>query len=1660
MESDDSLDGIRPPTGELPPDVWAANLIQQLDPSDSSEQAIQEPVADVSDEHELDEAAWEKKLAAARARADAEETHTEAPVLVAEPAGEAEAADDNDGIADETGPHETLTAEVPKQALESLIAESTPSPESMQIPAPEVAEAELFPESQKVPDSAVITAPGIAPADELLAQTREPEAPVVAPAAVEPVVATAMPATSFAELAPVVELLRAGRCILVAGPRLGPHPLAIRDVLARLVAALPSDDVREVWPVLQARPLSAAGFVARRLGDRFALSLAALGAGALPDVVAHLGALPFRGVITARVDDWFDRALVRDEVAPAQFTARDGAALRAHGKLPFVLKLLGDPARPETLAWSNEGLQTALADGELRAALAELWRTKSFVFVGFDAGDLEFSLITERFLAGVTPGETEHYALLPGVGALERDELFAAWRLRVLELPTESFVGAVAEAIASLEEQLPEDDDAAGWLALYAAQPTRKDAIERLDRLAVELREKGDLDGLLELTLARVDVEPEARRRGEALLQLARMFEYEADDAARALTALLAAYREDPSQADWHELQRISDAANGWDEVAGELGTIATLPARFRLELARKQERWADVVRTLDELAATPGEDASALKREAAELSAGRLDDRTAAIARYEALVVETPSDLGVLRALDLLYEAEGRQVEYLENLERQADATDDRHERAATYRRLALLWEDERGGATRAEQCWQTLLTIEPNAEDALRALERSYRAGRRFPALVEALRRRADLASLPMRAEIYCEIGSIYEHELGDQEKAIEAHLLAEQASPQHEPSLIALARLFDETGAWHSSVDRLIKRAKLMASPSDALPLYLRAGELAVARLDDPAQAETHYARALEIDPTNVPARVALAQLHTRAGAPLRSAKLLVEAVEHTTNHLERTQYLVDAAKLYEEVDDEVKATELYLLALELDPEHVFAGTRVADLLWRQGRWGELVPVLEMLTRKDAEPEEQLERLLRLARSARSAEQPDKAARAWARAADLAPSSLEAQRGHADTLLAGDDFAGALQSLERIFQYHVDALDAADRAKLFADLARCEVKLNAKESAREFVARALEADPAYRPALLLQADLSDADPQSLVEAKRALCVTAPPSEQVRLLDEIGDLYLKSLYDAQRAVGAWAEALELVPDDHRIMHKMLDAFVEDRAWPQALEVLERLIAAEKSDAVRAKYHHTAGLILRDELKDSSQAAAHLRAALDDDPELDRAARALEEVCKALGEWNELGRLYRRRLKTLGPESPENADNKNHERLRIWTELGDLCLRTLGEPQSAIAAFEAALSFDRENLDRQKQLADLYIEAGPDAIDKAVALHQTVLRREKSRVASYRALRALYAAMRERDRAFACSYALHFLKKGDADDARAVAELKERPLATARRPLDEQTWALALHPEEDRLIDHLFALVGPTIAAGHAQTHKLAGLNRKDAIEPDDRRSFSKALKYVTTTLDVAMPEAYERPEQRESVLFVNTVAGPELVPVFQLGAPLVGDRRREPEQVFELGRRGALLRPERLLRLAAPHPQQIAHVLDAAVALVYDAEGAPPTPQPELQRTVAGLKRALPQLQLEQVLAVGKKIRETGMRTDEAAVQWLQATDLTSIRVGYALVGDLETCARLVAADGRPTGCKSPTERLLDLIWSSVTEEMFLVRRHLGLQ
>jgi tetratricopeptide (TPR) repeat protein len=833
-----------------------------------------------------------------------------------------------------------------------------------------------------------------------------------------------------------------------------------------------------------------------------------------------------------------------------------------------------------------------------------------------------------------------------------------------------------------------------------------------------------------------------------------------------------------------------------------------------------------------------------------------------------------------------------------------------------------------------------------------------------------------------------------------------------------------------------------------------------LFHRAGELTAERLGESKSAEARFMRALELDHTHVPSMTALVEIYRKHGEFLKAAKLLVEAVPHTPNRLERTRLLVEAGEIYDGLEDKRKATHLYLDALAVDPEHVEAAERVSELLWHAERYQDLVPILEMLTRKEAQAPVQIERLVRLGRAAKALGLPDKVEKAYTRAAELDPTHREAQRGRAELLVQRGDWAEAQKALSKVFEYHVDDLPPSERVELFYQLGNAELKLDKKVDAKDWLARALELDPTHRPSLLLQMEFGEAKPESVIDAKKALLATADAEEKVRLLLEIGDLYLDKLEDPPLAVGAYREALELRPDDHKLLHKCLDVYVEQKQWAQSLEMLERLVAVEKSPTVRAKYRHAAGLICRDELGRTEQAAKMLSESLDDDPSLDRSAEALEELLKERQDWKELARYYRKALKRLGPDAPNNSDGHNEERLRIWSALGEVCLDKLGERASALAALEVALTFDRNNLERRKTLADLYVQAGPDSFDKAIVEHQVLLRAEKQRIISYRSLKHLYIQTGQREKAAACSYALTFLKKGEPDDAKHVAQLKAAPFNTARRAMNEEMWARLAHPDEDRFVGALFALIGPMLAASTAQPHKVVGLVRKEALQLDaaDARSYAKALRYATSIWGVGAPEIYARPEQKEAVQFVNCIDKTTMVPVWLLGAPLCGDKRPERELAFELGRRAAHLRPERLIRWLLGQPAQLAHLIDAAMSLATEIDEKREATG-ELAKTTQSIRRSLPPPQVDQVAALGRKLKQSSTRADSAALAWLQASDLTASRAGLVLGGDLEICARLLAADPAGPLTLAPTQRLLDLVWSSVTEEVFAVRKHLGL-
>ncbi|MFO0572725.1 MAG: tetratricopeptide repeat protein [Polyangia bacterium] len=1140
----------------------------------------------------------------------------------------------------------------------------------------------------------------------------------------------------------------------------------------------------------------------------------------------------------------------------------------------------------------------------------------------------------------------------------------------------------------------------------------------------------------------------------------------------------------------------------------------------------RRASNWTDLIALLDDKAAAlegagDAEGGLRARREAAQLHTEHTTERKASIARWEAVekaAAET-KDVRVeaLRALEKLYTAEGGlSDQYLGTLEALADHVPSDKERLTLYRRLVAEHEELPGHTAQAEACLEKILRVDAGAEDAYRGLSRLYRQEKKWPELISTLTRHAaHAASRADTVATWAALAKVHEVDVpaGDAEKlraeakaAIAAWQKVLEVEPEHGGAIEALARLFQATEQHEEAVRMLVKRAHLIDDKSTKVGLYNEAARICRGRLGQPQAAEEHFVRALEILPDHVPTAAALADLYRERGEPLRAAKLFAEAAGHTQNRIGKIKFLVEAAHQHLGVEDRERAGELFKQALELDPESADAAQGAVELYLQAGQHEQAVPLLEILTRKEAEPSVTVVRLCRLGQAALLSGLRDKARRAYRRALELVPTHLQALRGLIPLLMETGQFVDAKQACETALREHEASLLPGERAELLATLGAAEHKLGHDEAAGTALYKALEIDPLHPGALQALRQMDSLPPTEKLACRQALLrvllgqsgefSTSSPGiaarsgsspalrdvsqERAALYSEIGDLLAGPLGQPEDAIAAYKDGLALMPGSLTILHKLLEVYGASRMWAEAAGVLEDLVEGEKKESRRARFKQTAALIYRDELGDLPRALKLFHSALDDDSSLVKCLDAIEALATELDDPKELLRAYQRKIKALGPDGADTPKQRA-ERLRLWTALSRLCLQRLGDPQTGLAAFEVTVALEPANLDRQRQLAAIYsalgsnvgagkIGGGADLRDKAIEQHQKILVRHKGELASYRALKELYGQTGQRDKAQAVAAALQLLRQGEASDEELVRELRERPLRPATRPLSKELWRLLAHPEEDPRLSALFSLVLKVTLPGHGRPRAELGLGSRNRVDLSGAQFAPKALRYAFEMLDTESPEVYTRAEGRGSsdseaasepfrLLVALEKGTPGASPALcaELSPALLDGKRPEREALYEFGRIATLLRPERALRAVYPTAAQLGLIVDSALcaAGVGGAGGSA-----RVQETARGLKGALLQPAQEQLVRIARSLTEGQAPSgEEAAALWLGGSDLTAVRAGFLLCGDLETAALLLATDPPGASRQSPKQRLLELIHFSVTEECFTIRRHLGL-
>ncbi|HWU89823.1 MAG TPA: tetratricopeptide repeat protein, partial [Kofleriaceae bacterium] len=758
-----------------------------------------------------------------------------------------------------------------------------------------------------------------------------------------------------------------------------------------------------------------------------------------------------------------------------------------------------------------------------------------------------------------------------------------------------------------------------------------------------------------------------------------------------------------------------------------------------------------------------------------------------------------------------------------LETMVALIDINDDASVRRLTE--IAGAWQ-QLGRAYYAADCLERVLALAPADPHANEALELFYRANGEWSVLIDLLGRRAvHVANSRERAELFREMAVIYERELGDEGGALDAYREADRLAPDHPDVLEAIARLTPKVGDTSDgeTLEALERLARVETDPRARARALCRAAE--IAKLHDWDRAQALFERARTDDPDLVPAIDGLAVLLRDRGELSASIALLVEGADRPALAAERSRWLADAADFCVAIGDTDWAKQLYRDARKADPANHKAGVALVELCWDTGSLVELAPILDELCRSTDDPARLRTYLLQRSRVAAELGDRTGARMALTRAVDLDPHDLQSRRDLAAMLFEAEQWEKARAAIEGLLE-HEDALPPGEAVELHFRVARCAHELGDRETADRQAAITLALDPAHRGALLMRAELDAADPFALAANQLALANIAPAEEKAARFTSLGDRYTE-LGDRATAREMYREALQHRPGDHLLLTKFLNLVAEEGDWSYCLDLVERLIDTEQDPKVRARYRHLAAQISRDELDDHERATALLGQAVEDDPAAFGPADELEALLDRGEDQDELARFYYRRL-----EHVRNDEGRPGERLRLWDRLGELCLQ-LGRHDDAVVAFEVALTLAPDDFERRQRLADLY--AGDPARDRdAIAQHQLVLRANKRRIESYKALRSLYARTQQPEKARAVGDALAILgTRGGKDglderiDSLFGGPTNDTPLPDREAParqLGNEDWLALSRLDVDVQLSALFALVAPAFAAERAR--------------------------------------------------------------------------------------------------------------------------------------------------------------------------------------------------------------------------------------------
>ena len=976
------------------------------------------------------------------------------------------------------------------------------------------------------------------------------------------------------------------------------------------------------------------------------------------------------------------------------------------------------------------------------------------------------------------------------------------------------------------------------------------------------------------------------------------------------------------------------------------------------------------------------------------------------------------------------------------------------------THQQLARVWQEHLPRPAKAAECLESLLKLDPTQYEALHDLASLYRRLRQWDLLAFTLERCvAHTADRAEQVRIHEELGQLYVSELSASTRAINSYRQLVAIDSQHTAALRALVKLYDEREDSEASLDVLEQLVTAVEDRGEQVDILFRMGELHRDTRHDNEAALELFEMALEINPKHVEAIGAARQIYGQHAQWERVAALLKREAKHHARSSVSAELYVQLGKLYDNtLGEHGRAIQAFEWASDRDPNNEAAASWLVADYMRSDRFEEAFPILKRMVWRSSKRSADVQHGLAfmLGRCAAKMGRHTEAIRAYQRAYELNPEHLKTGKALASAYYNNKNWKEAFRSYQRLIQgFERHELGEEEAEHIFYRLGVCKNELNDPRGASRMFQMALDEAPHHRPSLeaLLKLYERYRQPEQVINCKWKLVELTPSAtERVQLIDEIAELWKNDAENIAPAIDAWCEALHLEPTNVRVLTKLLDAYQQTRQWDHAIAVINRLEELEPRAKAKAKCSYTAGVILRDELRNLDASLAKFDEALDHDVEHLKAFEAINKLLTARKNWRGLERAYRKMIHRLINRSGEDDKSSVNDDLQhqLFYSLGLIYRDRLRDYEAAADTFKtaAALKPDKK---QQRILAELYTML-PGRTGEAIASHHALIEEQPCRVASHQALYRLYLNQGAYDRAWCFANTLCFLQKADAEQQRFFHDYRRQGPIRPTTSMTRAAWFGELaHPNQDRYVTKIMELMAPAALAVKAASDRALQLDRLRPTDPSQSKAtLAQTFAFAAQVLNTpTVPRLFVQPH---SLGGLAHIPGSNPPAVFCGGTLLTGYTPRE--LMFVLGRFLTYYETGHFVRtLFASHSELRLLFLSSLrmSGMGRHAEPGVDSWSKKLAPHLNGAQRAA-------MREVAVRFARSGGSTD--IKKWMQGVELTAIRAGYLLCDDLAVACRMTQTLP-PDGSIDvpPKQKLEEIVRFAASEPYFRLRERLGL-